>query len=54
MRFRHFRRYYLEMEWDWPRLGFLLETLEAAHSKAVAEVRGFESFLLALGDAAGP
>lgn len=54
MRFRHFRRYYLEMDWNWRRLDFLLDTLDAAHPSVLEDTRAFATFLSGLEEAAGP
>ena len=31
LRFRHFKRYYFELEYDWDRLDFLVAKLRQAH-----------------------
>ncbi|MDE0445284.1 MAG: hypothetical protein OXH96_01350 [Spirochaetaceae bacterium] len=48
LRFRHFRRYYVEMEYDWVRIDFLLATLDAAHPAVLADLQDFEVFLRAV------
>ena len=53
LRFRHFRRYYVETEFDWTRIDFLLETLDAAHPSALEDLAKFEEFLTRLSDTAG-
>ena len=45
LRFRHFRRYYVEMEYDWTRIDFLLATLDAAHPTVLRELDAFDAFL---------
>ena len=51
MRFRHFRRYFVEMEYDWLRIDFLLNCLEAAHPVVLRDLDRFDEFLLALASA---
>ncbi len=48
LKFRHFRRYYYELEYDWDRLDFLLKKLRQAHPRAVADLRHFQDFLRSL------
>ena len=50
LRFRHFRRYYVEMEYDWARIDFLLATLDAAHPAVLADLQAFDAFLRAVRD----
>ncbi|MDA8426800.1 MAG: hypothetical protein M0Z80_11750 [Treponema sp.] len=45
LKFRHFRRYYFELEYDWDRIDFLLKKLEQAHDLALADLRRFVDFL---------
>jgi hypothetical protein len=47
-KFRHFRRYYFELEYDWDRLEFLLKKLESAHPRAVSDLERFVGFLRSL------
>jgi len=47
-KFRHFRRYYFELEYDWDRLDFILKKLESAHPLAVADLERFIDFLRSL------
>jgi hypothetical protein len=47
-RFRHFRRYYYDLDYDWDRLDFLRKKLNAAHPAAVADLGVFLDFLRAL------
>ncbi|MGA2545359.1 MAG: hypothetical protein ABSF43_02335 [Rectinemataceae bacterium] len=47
-KFRHFRRYYFELEYDWDRLDFILRKLEAAHPIAVEDLRRFADFVKSL------
>ena len=48
LKFRHFRRYYYELEYDWDRLDFLLKKLRQAHPRAIADLRRFQDFLRSL------
>ncbi|MCX7023676.1 MAG: hypothetical protein NT080_03550 [Spirochaetes bacterium] len=43
--FRHFRRYYFELEYDWDRIDSLVKKLKTAHPVAVADLRVFREFL---------
>ena len=45
LRFRHFRRHYVEMEYDWARIDFLLATLDAAHPAVLRDLDAFDTFL---------
>jgi len=45
LRFRHFRRYYVEMEYDWARIDFLLATLDDAHQAVLSDLEAFGAFL---------
>lgn len=48
LKFRHFRRYYFELEYDWDRLEFLKKKLEQAHPVVMADLHNFDSFLIEL------
>ena len=48
LKFRHFRRYYFEVEYDWDRLDFLVRKLEQAHPMVQADMERFLKFLRAL------
>jgi len=48
LKFRHFRRYYFEVEYDWDRLDFLVRKLEHAHPMVQADMERFLKFLRAL------
>lgn len=41
MRFRHFSRYYLELEFDWAKLDFLLSVFDRAHPRLMSELAAF-------------
>lgn len=47
LKFRHFRRYYFELEYDWDRLDFLVKKLREAHPTAIADLERFRDFLAA-------
>lgn len=53
MRFRHFRRYDVVMDYDWTRIDFLIATLDAAHPIVVDDLAAFGEFLTRLEEAAG-
>ncbi len=48
LKFRHFRRYYSELEYDWDRLEFLTKKLNEAHPIVVADLQRFDRFLVSL------
>ena len=54
LRFRHFRRYYVEMEYDWARIDFLLATLDEAHPAVLSDFGAFGAFLREVRDRTGP
>ena len=45
LKFRHFRRYYFEMEYDWDRIDFLITVLRKAHPAVLAGIDRFLEFL---------
>ena len=45
LRFRHFKRYYFEFEYDWDRIDFLLKKLKGIHPRITQEVGHFLDFL---------
>ncbi len=45
LKFRHFKRYYLEMEYDWDRLEFVKKKLEQAHPLLISDLENFVDFL---------
>lgn len=47
-KFRHFRRYYFEAEYDWDRLDYLLKKLRDAHPRALEDLERFREFLASL------
>lgn len=47
LKFRHFKRYYFDLEYDWDRLDFLLLKLHKAHPVVVRDLDRFVEFLRA-------
>ncbi len=47
-RFRHFKRYHFDLEYDWDRMDFLLRKVAHAHPLASRDLRGFITFLESL------
>jgi hypothetical protein len=45
LKFRHFRRYYFELEYDWDRLDFLVKKMQAAHPGVTKDLERFIVFL---------
>jgi hypothetical protein len=45
LRFRHFKRYYFEFEYDWDRIGFLLKKLKDVHPRLRRDIADFLAFL---------
>ena len=48
LRFRHFKRYYFELEYDWDRLDFLVGKLRQAHPLVARDLERFRRFVSAL------
>lgn len=48
MRFRHFRRYYYELEYDWGRLDLVRKKLETLIPLLHADLARFRDFVTAL------
>ena len=48
LKFRHFKRYYFDLEYDWDRLDFLMVKLRKAHPTVVRDLERFVTFLEAL------
>ena len=44
-RFRHFKRYYFELEYDWDRIDFLLKKLKEVHPLVHTDLKRFNHFL---------
>jgi hypothetical protein len=47
-RFRHFKRYYFELEYDWDRIDYLLKKLRMVHPLVHKDLNRFIDFLLEL------
>ena len=45
LKFRHFKRYYFELDYDWDRIDFLLKKLKDLHPRLVGEIGAFMVFL---------
>ena len=45
MKFRHFRRYYFELEYDWDKLDYLQKVFAKAHDRLPADLEAFKAFL---------
>lgn len=50
LRFRHFKRYYFELEYDWDRMDFLIAKLRQVHPLVLRDLQRFERFLHTLND----
>ena len=48
LKFRDFKRYYFELEYDWDRLDFLVAKLSQAHPVVLRDLQRFERFMSAL------
>jgi hypothetical protein len=44
-RFRHFKRYYYRIEYDWDKLDFLAGKLQRLHPLFVRELEAFRGFI---------
>ena len=44
LKFRHFKRYYFELEYDWDRLGFLVTKLRQVHPLVTRDLERFARF----------
>ena len=45
MRFRHFKRYYYQSDFDWGRLDRLIEVIQQLHPSVCTELQAFDTFL---------
>ncbi len=45
LKFRHFSRYYFELDYDWDKLGFLLKKFNDIHLRFRTDMSGFDAFL---------
>ena len=48
LKFRHFKRYYFELEYDWDRLDFLVKKLREVHPLVIRDLERFMRFAGAL------
>lgn len=44
-RFRHFKRYHFDLEYDWDRIDFLLKKVKAVHPLVCKDLAAFVQFL---------
>lgn len=45
LRFRHFKRYYFEFEYDWKRIDYLVSVLKDVHPMVAEDVQRFVAWL---------
>lgn len=45
MRFRHFKRYYFNLDYDWSRLEHLVQTMHSVNPAVRKELAAFDSFI---------
>jgi len=45
MEFRHFRRYYFELQYDWERIDFLVAKMRDAHPRVKEDIARFVHFV---------
>jgi hypothetical protein len=45
LKFRHFKRYYFELEYDWDKLGFIQKKFIQANEKVNEDLNAFLNFL---------
>ncbi len=50
LKFRHFKRYYFELEYDWDRLDYLVAKMRQAHPLVMEDLTRFARFIRAAGD----
>lgn len=48
MRFRHFKRYYFELDYDWKKLDYLIVCMEEADAQIDDELNNFKHLLASL------
>jgi len=48
LRFRHFKRYYFHLDYDWDRLDLLVRKYDAVYPAALKDLASFEDFLTEL------
>ena len=49
LKFRHFKRYYFELEYDWDRLDYLVTKLRQVHPRVTRDLERFGRFASELG-----
>lgn len=52
LRFRHFKRYYFHLDFDWDRLDLLIRKYDAAYPAILREMAAFDDFLRQLAEEA--
>ncbi len=50
MKFRHFRRYYFEFDYDWDKLEFLEKKYHQARGLLYQDLKAFENFLIRMSE----
>ncbi len=45
LKFRHFKRYYFDFDYDWDRIDFLLKKIDDVHPQLLGEIGEFVAFL---------
>ena len=48
LKFRHFKRYYFELEYDWDRLDYLVAKVRQAHPLVMEDLTRFARFARAV------
>ena len=48
MRFRHFRRYYFELNYDWDKLDFMTKKLKNIHGALPQRFDDYQGFLISI------
>ncbi len=51
LRFRHFRRYYFELDYDWDKLDYLTCKLKSIHNTLLSRFAAYRDFLKAIEEA---
>ena len=47
-KFRHFKRYYFQIDYDWKKMEYILEVIKEAHPRALKDIDNFIAFLTEL------
>jgi len=50
MRFRHFKRYYFELDYDWDKLDFLSIKFEKVYTLMIQDLSNFKKFLIKISE----